>query len=67
VCSYLEQRVPGLKFLSHYDVPEAMGEEDDEELLFLMRQLSVHPDCEARSEEDTAIMGHLQVCKKFDL
>ncbi len=52
VCAYMEKRVSGLKFLAHYDVPEAISEQDDEELLYVMRQLSVHPCCEATCEHE---------------
>ena len=53
--AFLEERIPGLKFLSHYHVPSALAEEDDYELLEHMRQSIIHPLCEELDEIDLNI------------
>ena len=50
IVAFLEERIPGLRFLCHYHVPSALSEEDDIELLEHMRQGVIHPLCEEMDE-----------------
>jgi serine/threonine protein kinase len=54
VMRYLESKIDGLKFLVHFDSPvsDVITEEDDAELLYVMRQLIIHPSCDAAEVRD---------------
>ena len=42
VTKYLEEKMPGVYFLAHYDIPSVITEEDDSDLLYISRKLCVH-------------------------
>lgn len=53
----LELIIPGLRFLCHYDLslPAALEEEDDKEMLAVMKRYTDHPICNyAEKDEDSA-------------
>jgi len=60
--AYLERRIEGLRFFTHYDIPHAINEEDDGEILFVMRQLCSHPTCRS-VEEDADRLVHAEKSK----
>lgn len=48
VIAYLESAIEGVSFLVHHNSGDSViSEEDDAELLYIMRQLSIHPVCES--------------------
>lgn len=54
VTRYLEDVMPGVYFLSHYDAPVVVTVEDDADLLYICRKLCIH------SISPTMLTGHGQ-------
>jgi len=52
VISFFERAIEGVSFLVHHNSGESViSEEDDAELLYIMRQLSIHQVCEPPEEQ----------------
>ena len=51
IIAFLEEALDGVRFLAHYQVPSAITEEDDADLLEVARRMVIHPLCE-ESDED---------------
>jgi serine/threonine protein kinase len=51
ICAFLEHVLDGVKFLAHYQVPQAISEEDDIDLLDVMRRQVIHPLCEEMDDD----------------
>lgn len=43
IINFFETLMPGVYFLSHYDIPNAITEEDDNDLLHMCKNLSILP------------------------
>lgn len=51
IIAFLEEALDGVRFLAHYQVPPAISEEDDADLLEVMRRQVIHPLCEESDDE----------------
>lgn len=45
ILSFFEYSIEGLYFMCHYDIPSVIIDDEDIELMFLMRRLCLHPEC----------------------
>lgn len=51
IIAFLEEALSGVRFLAHYQVPTAITEDDDADLLEVMRRLVIHPLCEETDDD----------------
>jgi serine/threonine protein kinase len=55
IVRFLENLMPGVFFLAHFDLPEVITEEDDADLLYMCKNLSVLPDTIKAAQSSTLL------------